>query len=50
MALVKDCFGQSLIEAVKENDMYLVKMLLAKGAPVDAIDEVCIQTCSKTME
>eukprot|EP00795_Rhopilema_esculentum_P002071 gene2071-17638_t len=39
MVLVKDCFGQSLIEAVKENDLYLVKMLLAKGAPVDAIDE-----------
>eukprot|EP00112_Aurelia_sp_Birch-Aquarium-sp1_P012247 Seg2574.2 transcript_id=Seg2574.2/GoldUCD/mRNA.D3Y31 product="Mitogen-activated protein kinase kinase kinase 2" protein_id=Seg2574.2/GoldUCD/D3Y31 len=39
MASVQECFGQSLIEAVKENDASLVKVLIAQGAPLDAVDE-----------
>ena len=43
MPFVRECFEQSLIEAVKEDDVDLVKMLLSKGAPTDAIDEVGLQ-------
>ena len=43
MPYVRECFEQSLIEAVKEDDVDLVKMLLSKGAPTDAIDEVGLQ-------
>eukprot|EP00794_Sanderia_malayensis_P006036 gene6036-6737_t len=32
-------FGQTLIEAVKENDVQFVKTLLQQGAPVNALDE-----------
>lgn len=35
----QEFFGHSLIEAVKEDDLDLVKMLLTKGAPVDVVDE-----------
>ena len=43
MPCVMECFEQSLIEAVKEDDVDLVKMLLSKGAPTDAIDEVSLR-------
>ena len=38
-----ECFEQSLIEAVKEDDVDLVKLLLSKGASTDAIDEVSLR-------
>ena len=40
MVSALESFGQSLIEAVKEDDVDLAKMLLARGAPTDAVDEV----------
>ena len=40
MTAVENCFGQSLIEAVKENDLDLVKVLLTQGASVNSVDEV----------
>ena len=40
---VMECFEQSLIEAVKEDDVDLVKLLLSKGASTDAIDEVSLR-------
>ena len=45
MASVQECFGQSLIEAVKENDASLVKVLIAQAAPLDAVDEVSNRFC-----
>ena len=45
MASVQECFGKSLIEAVKENDASLVKVLIAQGAPLDAVDEVSLCFC-----